>query len=214
MKHRVEIINFLLKRHFPGRSSYLEIGVSNPEDCYNYVEATVKRGVDPGLEYPDNPVRYPYTSDEFFRKLEAQELDMEPAYKWDIIFIDGLHLAPQVWRDVQNSLNHIKPGGFVLLHDVNPPTSNHAHSDHERYLRERTAWNGTVWKVMYHYRTQPGFNAYTVNIDWGVGVIDTRHMSNEAMPANNPWMEYSVMAEDRKTALGLIDVETFKRIHE
>lgn len=209
---RIDIINHLIARYFPEECHYFEVGVSDPNHCFNHIRASHKAGVDPGLEHGPGAVKYPFTSDEFFHRLGAGDLDLDSVHKWNIIFIDGLHLAPQVFRDLINSLDHISQPGFVVLHDVNPPTSNHAHSDHGRYMRERVEWNGTVWKVMYHYRTQPCYGAYTVDTDWGVGIIDTSRV-NEPIDNFNPWMEYGVMAERREASLGLITPQQFREMH-
>lgn len=209
---RIDIINHLVRRYFPKQCHYLEVGVSDPNHCFNWIQASDKMGVDPGLEHGPGAVKYPYTSDEFFHRLEAGDLDVDSTHKWNIIFIDGLHLAPQVFRDMVNSLNHITSPGFVILHDANPPTSNHAHSDHERYMQERVAWNGTVWKAVYHYRTQPCYHTVTVDTDWGVTVIDTRYQQ-EPIPNFNPWLEYGIMARDRERSLGLISPQQFREMH-
>ena len=44
--------------------------------------------------------------------------------KFDVIFIDGLHLAEQVERDIENSLDFIKEDGY--FYDCNPPSEWHA----------------------------------------------------------------------------------------
>ena len=68
-----------------------------------------------------------------------------PDITFDVIFIDGLHLADQVEKDIDNALKFIKEDGFIILHDVNPPTEWHAR---ESYLFFNSpaagAWNGTV----------------------------------------------------------------------
>jgi hypothetical protein len=50
-------------------TTYLEIGVRNPEDNVNKINATNKYSVDPGLEYKLNPVDFKMTSDSFFEQL-------------------------------------------------------------------------------------------------------------------------------------------------
>lgn len=37
--------------------------------------------------------------------------------KFDLIYIDGNHIYRDVVIDINNSLNHIKPGGFLTGHD-------------------------------------------------------------------------------------------------
>ena len=105
--YRYDLINTLIQKF--GFKNYLEIGVSDPSECFNNVICENKMGVDPGLEFPDNPVKYPMTSDDFFSSLEKGNLDLDPGFRWDVIFIDGLHISTQVMKDVINSLYHLNP---------------------------------------------------------------------------------------------------------
>ena len=212
--YRYELINSSLLK-FGKRAKYLEIGVCNPRVCFNRIETDNKDGVDPGVEFPDNPVKYKLTSDEFFRKLEGGELDKDPDYQWDVIFIDGLHLSYQVERDIHNALRHLNPKGFILLHDCNPPTSFMAREDYMidgkyeplkeyRYLKNKI-WNGTVWKAFFKFRaTNPYFDTCVVDTDWGVGVIRFGSNKSNVSISDNPFYEYNIMALNRKKHLGLI----------
>ena len=57
-------------------------------------------------------------SDEFFANRAAAS-DRTP---YDLVFIDGLHVADQVERDIVNSLLNLAPAGTIVLHDCNPTT--------------------------------------------------------------------------------------------
>mgnify|MGYP006088663887 FL=1 len=88
---RHEIINFLLSQ-FNSATTYLEIGVRNPDHNFNKIDADKKYSVDPGVEFKSNPVDFQLTSDAFFEQLEVQKI-LTPDTLFDVIFIDGLHLA-------------------------------------------------------------------------------------------------------------------------
>ena len=108
MMTRTEIINSLI--HEYNYKSYLEIGVNTPsQPGYNWigVKIPVKHGVDPNVE-----TTFKMTSDEFFKNHIAQ--------KYDIIFIDGLHLFEQVYKDIINSLLYLNDNGTIVVHDCNP----------------------------------------------------------------------------------------------
>ena len=115
---RIDVINSIINRF--GGKRYLEIGVRNTEDCFDKIVCKVKHSVDPGLEAKVNNATYKFTSDDFFSKLRSKKLDIPAHYKWDVIFIDGLHLAYQVERDVDNALGHLNPGGVIVMHDCYP----------------------------------------------------------------------------------------------
>ena len=67
---RFEIINFLLEQ-FKRETTYLEIGVRNPNHNFNKINADSKHSVDPGVEFKSNPVDFQLTSDAFFEALSA-----------------------------------------------------------------------------------------------------------------------------------------------
>ena len=202
---RYDIINDIIKTK--GFSKYLEIGVRNPDDCYNKINCNTKHSVDPGYENEKNNVDFKFTSDDFFNRLECGLLELENNYKWDVIFIDGLHISNQVEKDVLNSLNHLSEDGFILLHDCNPFLYEY---NYERVIEDYwgQGWNGTVWKVIYNLRaTRNDLQIVTVNTDWGVGVI--KRGKSTPIEFDNPFYEYNAMANSRKRSLGLIEVHEF-----
>jgi hypothetical protein len=86
---------------------------------------------------------------------------------YDLIFIDGLHHSDQVDKDIENSLARLNEGGFIILHDCNPPTIDRAVED---FFGQ--PWNGTVWKAIYKLRcSKPDIDICVLDWDEGVGVI-------------------------------------------
>ena len=211
---RYDIINCLIKKY--GYKKYLEIGVRNPDECFNIIECETKHSVDPGYEVTmphldmENLVTYKHTSDNFFSLLENNELDIDSTYKWDIIFIDGLHISTQVEKDVKNSLNHLNNNGIIVLHDCNPADIWFARED---FLINGfpEGWNGTVWKLIYKLRaTRPDLFVCTVDTDYGVGIV--RRGSQNCCEFNNPFYEYRLFEEDKKKNLNLVSIDEFKEM--
>jgi len=137
-KLRVEVINDIINRNQLKNPWYLEIGVWVGE-TFKYVKTTNKDGVDPGQYCKCEYVNYIMTSDEFFKNHIER--------KYDIIFIDGLHTAYQVSKDIYHSILHLQNGGWIVLDDVYP------HSEYEQEslnLRKTGAQTGDVWKAVYH----------------------------------------------------------------
>lgn len=200
--YRYDIINKIIEEN--NFKNYLEIGVCNPEDCFDKIICESKDGIDPGVEFTPNPVKYRMASDKFFHLLESNNLDKHPDFNWDVIFIDGLHISNQVMKDIINSLNHLSWNGYILLHDCNPPTIHMAREDY-KVNGEYQPWNGTVWKALYWIRSHRGdLRSCVVDTDWGVGII--KKGNSVTIPFDNPFYEYNKMAEDRKLNLGLIGV--------
>ena len=167
---RFDLINIAISRR--RYQTYLEIGVRDPRDCFSRVTAVRKWSVDPGLEFRSNPVDFAMTSDEFFARCDAGQVANCPG-AWDVIFIDGLHRAEQVWRDIQNASRHLSPGGMIFLHDCLPPSEVFARERFEWALESGLCWNGTCWKALLRYMESGPWHSVVVDTDWGVGVIDS-----------------------------------------
>ena len=195
---------------FNNATTYLEIGVRNPDHNFNKIDANKKYSVDPGVEFKSNPVDFQLTSDAFFEQLEAQKI-LTSDTLFDVIFIDGLHLAEQVDRDISNALKFIKSDGFVVLHDCNPPTEWHAREDY--YFNMTPAkghWNGTTWKAFVKWRSNPEIQSCCVDTDWGIGILSKSAAIGSSIPISNDFFEYNTFANDRKYYLNLVDFEELK----
>lgn len=201
--YRSEIINQIIRKK--SFTKYLEIGVYYPHGCFDLINCQEKDSVDPGFENPDNPVKYPYTSDDFFMRLENNLLDRSPNYKWDVIFIDGLHLSYQVEKDILNSLNHLSSDGVIVLHDCDPFMYEY---NHTRLIEDYwgQGWNGTVWKTIYKLKAiRTDLNICTLNADEGVGLI--KRGTQKLIPFDNPYFEYKVFHKNRVRDLNLISTD-------
>lgn len=153
---RYDIINHLIRVH--DYKSYLEIGVCNPKDCFDKIMIDFKIGVD-----PNGAATHTMTSDEFF----AQNITA----RYDIIFIDGLHLHEQVLKDIENSLTRLHYGGTIVMHDCLPE---------EEYQQFRDGisgmpWNGDTWKAFADMRqNRLDLEMFVIDTDWGCGIIRRR----------------------------------------
>jgi len=188
---RTDIINHLIKKN--NYKTYLEIGVRDPSGNLDLIEAEHKDGVD-----PSGNCNYPIPSDEFFLLIKDHD-----EIKYDIIFIDGLHLEEQVDKDIQNSLKHLNEGGTIIMHDCNPPTYNHQIEEYDG----TSAWNGTVWKSYVKLRlSDPNLKMYVVDTDWGVGVIQK---GNQHLFSKPETLNYEFLEQNRAEILNLISPENF-----
>jgi hypothetical protein len=193
---RFDLINHLVEKHKV--INYLEIGVFKGENIRE-IKAPHKDGVDPGVEgYVPPEVNYPMTSDDFFELIKGHD-----EIKYDLIFIDGLHHADQVAKDIQNALNHIVGGGFILLHDCNPVS-------YEAQLipRETVAWNGDTWKAFVDFKAHyPNMQCSVVDTDFGVGVIKVGDKTKTNQEEIWDWERFE---SNKQELLHLISVDEFK----
>jgi len=186
---RTDIINHLIKKNDYKR--YLEIGVRNPDENLNKIIVDHKDGVDPA-----GNCNYPIPSDDFFNQLDGD-------VKYDIIFIDGLHLDYQVERDITNSLKHLNEGGTIVMHDCSPIKEEH---QVEEYVVGKT-WNGTTWKAYVKFRmTDENLSMYVVDTDHGVGVITK---GKQTLYPKSDVLDFKLLNENRKEILNLITPENF-----
>lgn len=135
---RADIINKIIQEYNLNNPYYLEIGVWAGE-TFKYINTINKDGVDPGQYCNCDYVNYKMTSDLFFYNHIKR--------KYDIIFIDGLHTAFQVSKDIFNSIQNLNPGGWIILDDVFP----HSENEQQRLnLNKSGAQTGDVWKAVYN----------------------------------------------------------------
>lgn len=171
---RTDIINFLFRNVLGYKKAYLEIGLNVPDWNYYNVFSANKECVDPyedetfvtdedyKKDVVDKVLTYKMTSDEFFAKNTK---------KYDLVFIDGLHIADQVRRDIINSYNCLNPGGYIVIHDCLPPREECQLETINRHLiDEMLGWNGSTWKAIPNLY-KAGLTYYTVDIDEGCGII-------------------------------------------
>lgn len=214
---RIDIINTLIKKY--GYENYLEIGVRLNSDCFNNISVKNKTSVDPGYETPYEEYDYRMESDSFFNSLQNGETKFPIDMKWDIIFIDGLHTAEQVEKDVINSLEHLSVGGTIVMHDCSPTRELLACEEYQNPSRkimlwdgsnwiEENCWSGTVWKAFYKFRhSRPDLSMWCVDDDFGVGII--QRGKQKLAPNDNMFYSYLVMDKNRKEYLNLITPDEF-----
>ena len=145
-----QIIDKLVQKY--DYKSYLEIGIRHKE-TFNFISLPkeVKECIDPNY---DN-VTWKLTSDKAFKIIPETK-------KWDIVFIDGLHEANQVLRDIENSLKHLNENGCIVCHDMLPPNT--------EYLSLSRCGNG--WEAFARLRmTNENLQMYTINTDYGCAII-------------------------------------------
>lgn len=209
---RYDVINYLLSCLGKNETNYLEIGVRNPEDNFNLIESSTKYSVDPGVEFEENPVDFNMTSDQFFEKLRAGKI-LNENIKFDVIFIDGLHLAEQVERDIYNALDFLDDNGFVVLHDCNPPSEWHARDNFSYGLTPAgLQWSGTTWKAFVAYREDNAHQACCIDSDWGIGVIHKKINFKPNGKVKNKFFEFSVFEQNKIKSLNLKSYDEFREI--
>lgn len=207
---RTEIINLLAKKI--NAKTYLEIGVRDHKENYDKINIEYKVGVDPDTELQcDHDPTHKITSDEYF------QFNYE---KFDLIFIDGLHEAGQVERDILNSLDRLNKGGYIVCHDMNPiiyerqllkddPKRNeYVLREQEKGNPEYGLWNGDCWKAFVKLKIyRNDLSITTIDTDFGVGIIQKGKQNKLNIKLSD--ITYENLEKNRKRWLNLISVNQF-----
>lgn len=156
--NKTQIINKLIAEN--GYQSYLEIGLGDGVNFSNIV-CLNKYGVDPNAQF--DLEKFKGASDEFFANKPN---------KFDLIFIDGLHHANQVERDIINSWNCLNPKGMILIHDIWPKNE-----EMTIVPRQTKQWTGDVFRAWHGFKeTYPKIKTEEIEEEWGIGIIHkSRH---------------------------------------
>jgi hypothetical protein len=204
------------------KPSYLEIGVEHGQNFFS-IKAENKTAVDPQFAFTlKERLRWSYknltnltakyyevTSDKYFETVGNLR-------KMDIVFIDGLHTYEQSLKDALNSLEVLKEGGVIIMHDCNPP---HKAAAYPSSTKEEAAtanipgwtgeWCGDVWKTVCYLRsTRKDLNVFVLDTDYGLGIITKRETQKDVdvlpySPEQIETMTYEDLASDRDRILGL-----------
>jgi hypothetical protein len=126
--------------------------------------------------------------------------------QFDVVFIDGLHHADQVYRDVKNAMRRIPLHGAIVLHDCNPMSR-----AAQAVPRQQAHWNGDCWKAIVEVRRKfRSWRALVIDSDQGLGVIVPR--AGEKPPLRTLGrsaftLSYRDLASRRKQLLGLVSAK-------
>jgi SAM-dependent methyltransferase len=149
--NRISIVNLLISGNPAG--DYLEIGCAS-NLLFDAVMAKRKVGVD-----PVSGGTHRQTSDAFF--------EANADARFDVVFIDGLHIYEQVRRDLVNALKVVRKGGWIALHDMLPRDWIEEHVP----PLSTSAWTGDGWKVAFELAASPDIDFRLLAVDHGVGVL-------------------------------------------
>ena len=142
--------------------------------------------------------------------------ETHPYETFDVIFVDGLHEAQQVYRDVLNALRVLRPNGMILLHDCNPTNEESASTYRTSSV---FAWNGDVWKALVALRLRDDLDIITIDTDHGIGVIRkgtpntklSEYWRTVLNPYPIPFLNYTHLEQHRTELLNLKTIREFKK---
>lgn len=139
--------------------AYLEIGVASGKSLR--LASCRAVGVDPGyaitVPIDGDIALFRTTSDEYFSRPDP--LAPTGGARFDMAFIDGLHLFEFALRDFINTERHCSPHGLIVFDDVLPRTVPEAARE-----RHTTAWTGDVYPILAVLaRYRPGLSVLPID---------------------------------------------------
>lgn len=150
MKPKHEILNEIIEEN--GFAKYLEIGYGSG-DNFKQIKCENKTSVD-----VKGKATFKGTSDDFFKQNED---------KFDLIFIDGLHEAEQVRKDLINAMKYLNDDGVIAVHDTIPKNEKM-----QKVPREQKQWTGDVWRAAVGFHKEyPDVPFETLKADYGLTFI-------------------------------------------
>lgn len=132
---------------------YLEIGVQRGI-TFQAVQVPYRVAVEPHPLFdlktlPERVSVFVKNSDDYFESISSRE-------QFDIVFLDGLHQWFQTYKDIINALNHLAPGGVILIDDVIPcdevsavPSLEESYRIRELTGSSERRWHGDVYKALF-----------------------------------------------------------------
>lgn len=152
MKAKHEIINKIIKDN--NYENYLEIGFGTGHN-FNKIDCLKKDAVDPNTT---SKQAIKMTSDELFAQNEKL---------YSCVFVDGLHHADQVRKDIINAMKCLRENGCIILHDTIPHTE-----AMQEVPRKQTQWTGDCWRAAVGFiQSYPDVKVETYRSDYGLTVI-------------------------------------------
>ena len=132
---------------------------------------------------------------------------------FDVIFLDGLHEYSQTYRDLVNSLDHLAPGGFILVDDVYPNDEFSFIPNQEQAFQQRAlsvapnplhdySWHGDIFKVI------------AIVHDYHQGLSYRTFFNEGSNPQTVIWREYSGHRPARFSGLSDIDSLKYQSLQE
>lgn len=215
---RYELINFLIKKY--NFTDYLEIGYQSGVN-YNEIDIKNKTAVDPSPRIQTSNISvenninvdkdinlYLTTSNNFFNNFE---------YKYDIIFIDGLHTYEQVKEDFENSLKSLNENGIIVLHDMNPQDVEYnggviTGEERSRSFADGGQWNGDCYKLSIDiFNGEYLYEYVTLDMDQGCMVVSPFKLRDKIVD-NNIKKDYQSLSSNRTEILNLKSISEFIEI--
>ena len=188
---RWDLIDYLIQKN--KFENYLEIGCDD-DQLFSKVNIRNKIGVDP---VSGGNIRK--KSDDFFSTNKD---------KFDLVFIDGLHIYEQVKKDILNSLKFLNENGMILVHDCLPDSLSK-----QAVPRYKMKWNGDVWKAIVDLRQREDLEIYTCEIDEGIGII-TKKKNTSILKLDKPVkkLKFKDYFNNYKEYLRIIKLSDFKKL--
>lgn len=195
---KYDIINLLGRRH--GLRDYLEICTPSTGLTFAKVDAetfkTCHRLVYRCPEDTDDGQEYTYrtttpSSREITRTIFTA-VGSKPIY--DLIFVDPWHELKASAEDLEGAWQLLRPGGYIVVHDCNPPNEEVASPQFRK-----GAWCGETYRAYIDFLAFKAEASFcTIDTDFGCGVVKKVVGDKLALLGNTVelWLKWAASPSD------------------
>lgn len=155
-----ELVNSLIS--LVKAKTYLKIGVFQGRTFFN-VEIENKTAVDPNFRFnykekiKDKEFYFNMTSDDYFYEMpNLLKTTYKEQIKFDIIYLDGLHLFSQTYKDFLNTFKYTSQKTLWIFDDTIPsdpysaiPNQSLCYEYRSAAGLKSTAWHGDIYKILF-----------------------------------------------------------------
>jgi len=140
--------------------------------------------------------------------------DTEEYGEVDLLFVDSIHVAPQVLSELYHWYPHVKEGGYIVFHDTNWPAGMHDLTWHPEVKENDLKWArpeeavGRFFQIEDAFKQADGKKAFTFEDDnirvehhpesWGLTVVQIK----QKVDFINNITDWDQVFEDRNTVCG------------
>lgn len=137
----------------------------------------------------------------------SQDFYSSNTLKFDIIYVDCLHVESVVDHHLAECLKILSPKGILLINNCLPRDQGNIRS-YEEYLKNQSSWTGDVWKCVLKYQPE------IVDVEWGVAIIHSGAMVTNPSPTWEDFLTYEKILRLRDFYDKYFDVSKYRYLRE
>jgi ubiquinone/menaquinone biosynthesis C-methylase UbiE len=137
----------------------------------------------------------------------SQDFYSSNTQKFDIIYVDCLHVESVVDHHLAECIKILSPKGILLINNCLPRDQSHIRS-YEEYLKNQYSWTGDVWKSVLKYQPE------IIDMEWGVAIIPSGSVITNPSPTWEDFLTYEKILRLRDFYDKYFDISKYRYLRE